>query len=246
MSHVVIITGASGEIGFCTSKHFSNEGYSVIAVSRVDQSDRFNSIIGNCPVKNTVINDLGNASAISDLLTGVDLLKAQSINLVYGAAVFERVSDFRNVTPEIWDRALRVNLRNAYLWNQKVAEFSIANKKNCSIVNIASQAWMTGGYGEVIAYAASKGGLVSMTKALARVVASSGVRVNCVAPGFIETKSMRGSLTDIEMQEFLNRVPMRKLGAVEDVSNTIEFLISPRAAYITGATIAVTGGQLMH
>ena len=246
MTHVVIITGANGEIGFCTARELSEKGYTVIAVSRVDQSDRFNALIGSYPIKNIVITDLGDATAISDLLSGFDPLKVQSINLVYCAAVFERVSNFRNVTPEVWDRALSVNLRNAYLWNQKVAEFSIANKKKCSIVNITSQAWMTGGYGEVIAYAASKGGLVSMTKALARVVASDGVRVNCVAPGFIETKSMRGSLTDIEMQEFLNHVPMRRLGAVEDVSNAIEFLISPKAAYITGSTIAVTGGQLMH
>jgi NAD(P)-dependent dehydrogenase (short-subunit alcohol dehydrogenase family) len=246
MTNIVIITGANGEIGFCTAGKLSDEGYSVFAVSRVDQNDRFNSIIRDCPIENTVISDLGDATAISDLLAGFDLLKVQSINLVYSAAVFERVSDFRNVTPEVWDRALSVNLKNAYLWNQKIAEFSIANKKKCSIVNITSQAWMTGGYGEVIAYAASKGGLVSMTKALARVVASSGVRVNCIAPGFIETKSMRGTLTDKEMQEFLNHVPMRRLGAVEDVSNAIEFLISAKSAYITGATIAVTGGQLMH
>jgi len=78
------------------------------------------------------------------------------------------------------------------------------------------------------------------------VVAPSNVRVNCVAPGFIETKSMRGSLNESQMTDFLNRVPMSRLGHAAEVANAIEFLISSKSSYITGVTLAVTGGQLMH
>jgi 3-oxoacyl-[acyl-carrier protein] reductase len=244
--NLTIVTGANGEIGFSVCEELAKLGYSVIAVTRRNESEKFSSIDAEIPIRNIVIPDLSDPKAILEIFEQDEIQAAKSINLVYGAAVFERVSDFRNVTPDIWDRALNINLKNAYLWNQLVADYAIQNRKNSSIVNITSQAWMTGGYGEVIAYASSKGGLVSMTKALARVVASKNVRINCVAPGFIETKSMRGDLNDEQMQDFLTRVPMSRLGDVAEVANAIEFLISSKSTYITGITLAVTGGQLMH
>jgi len=243
---VTIVTGANGEIGFSVCEELAKQGYSVIAVTRRDERDRYSSIESAVPIQNIVVPDLGESKAILEILQLDNFRAADSINLVYGAAVFERISDFRDVTPDTWDRALSINLKNAYLWNQLVADYAIGNHKTSSIVNITSQAWMTGGYGEVIAYASSKGGLVSMTKALARVVASQNVRVNCVAPGFIETKSMRGNLNDLQMKEFLTRVPMSRLGNVTEVASAIEFLISSKSTYITGVTLAVTGGQLMH
>jgi 3-oxoacyl-[acyl-carrier protein] reductase len=243
---VTIVTGANGEIGFSVCEELAKLGYSVIAVTRTNENAKFSSVKGRIPIRNVVVPNLGEPEPILEFLRKEEIREANSVNLVYGAAVFERVSDFRDVTPEIWDRALSVNLKSAYLWNQLVADFAIGIQKSCSIVNITSQAWMTGGYGEVIAYASSKGGLVSMTKALARVVAPSNVRVNCVAPGFIETKSMRGSLNESQMTDFLNRVPMSRLGHAAEVANAIEFLISSKSSYITGVTLAVTGGQLMH
>jgi NAD(P)-dependent dehydrogenase (short-subunit alcohol dehydrogenase family) len=243
---VVIVTGANGEIGFSVCEEFANLGYSVIAVTRRVESTMFYPIRSEIPIKNIVVPDLSSSERIVELLSMAEIQNANSINLVYGAAVFERVSDFRNVSPDVWDRALNVNLKNAFLWNQFVADFAIETGKKSSIVNVTSQAWMTGGYGEVIAYASSKGGLVSMTKSLARVVAQKNVRVNCVAPGFIDTKSMRGDLDETRMQEFLNRVPMGRLGDVAEVAQAIEFLISSKSSYVTGVTLAITGGQLMH
>jgi 3-oxoacyl-[acyl-carrier protein] reductase len=244
--NLAVVTGANGEIGFSTCEALAKSGFFVIAISRTDQQKKFDVISDGEAVRNVIIPNLSDSLAISQLLEDVNLLEINSINLVYAAAVFERVSDFRNVTPEIWDRALNVNLKDAYLWNKMIAEYAIEKNKPSSIVNITSQAWMTGGYGEVIAYASSKGGLVSMTKALARVVAPNGVRVNCVAPGFIDTNSMRGDLLTAEMDEFLKRVPMKRLGSVKEVANTIKFLLSEDSSYITGVSIAVTGGQLMH
>jgi NAD(P)-dependent dehydrogenase (short-subunit alcohol dehydrogenase family) len=244
--NLAIVTGANGEIGFSTCEELARIGFSVIAISRNDQQKKFDLISDGEAVRNVVVSNLNDELAISRILEDVNPLEIKSINLVYAAAVFERVSDFRNVSTEIWDRALNVNLKDAYLWNKKIAEYAIEKNMASSIVNITSQAWMTGGYGEVIAYASSKGGLVSMTKALARVVAPNGVRVNCVAPGFIDTNSMRGDLPTAEMDAFLKRVPMMRLGSVKEVANTIKFLLSEDSSYITGVTIAVTGGQLMH
>ena len=84
-----------------------------------------------------------------------------------------------------------------------------------------------------------------MTKSLARILATSNVRVNCVAPGFIDTKSMRGDLEPLEIGKFLDKVPMARFGTVNEVAHTIEFLLSNKASYITGTTIPVTGGQIM-
>jgi len=246
MKNLVLVTGANGEIGRSVCRELSNNGFSVLAVTRKAHPDLFESHKNRESIANVIVENLSDSSALDSILCEIDPLTLNSLNLVYAAAVFERIPDFREVTPEVWDRTLSVNLRDAFLWNQKISNFAIANRIQSSIVNIASQAWMTGGYGEVIAYAASKGGLVSMTKGLARVVAPHGVRVNCVAPGFIETKAMRGNLDENSMSGFMSQVPMMRLGKLDEVAHAIDFLLSEKSSYITGVTLAVSGGQLMH
>ena len=241
----VIVTGSNGEIGRAICQSLVKSDYKVIAITRHDYSDVFKSFEHSELIKNVVITDLGKKDDIESALKSIDFKEVKSLNLVYGAAVFERVADFRNVSEDVWDRALTVNLKNAYLWNQLIAMHALLNSKQSSIVNITSQAWLTGGYGEVIAYASSKGGLVSMTKSLARILATSNVRVNCVAPGFIDTKSMKGNLEPSEIEKFLDKVPMARFGTVNEVAHAIEFLLSNKASYITGITIPVTGGQIM-
>jgi NAD(P)-dependent dehydrogenase (short-subunit alcohol dehydrogenase family) len=242
---LVVVTGSNGEIGKSLCQSLVNSDYKVIAVTRQDYSDMFKEFQHSELIENIVISELGNKDEIESILESIDFGEIKSLNLVYGAAVFERIADFRDVSDEVWDRALTVNLKNAYLWNQLIAARALLHSKKSSIVNITSQAWLTGGYGEVIAYASSKGGLVSMTKSLALILAKSDVRVNCVAPGFIETKSMRGDLKPLELENFLNRVPMGRLGTVNEVADAIEFLLSNKASYITGVTLPVTGGQIM-
>jgi 3-oxoacyl-[acyl-carrier protein] reductase len=242
---LVVVTGSNGEIGKSLCQSLVKSDYKVIAVTRQDYSDTFKKFQHSELIENIVISELGNKDDIESILESIDFGEISSLNLVYGAAVFERIADFRDVSDEVWDRALTVNLKNAYLWNQLIAARALLHSKKSSIVNITSQAWLTGGYGEVIAYASSKGGLVSMTKSLARILATSDVRINCVAPGFIETKSMRGNLKPLELENFLNRVPMGRLGTVNEVADAIEFLLSNKASYITGVTLPVAGGQIM-
>jgi NAD(P)-dependent dehydrogenase (short-subunit alcohol dehydrogenase family) len=241
----VLIKGSNGEIGRALCQSLVNSDYKVIAVTRQDYSDVFKHFEHSELIQNVVITDLGKKDDIEFALKSIDFKEVKSLNLVYSAAVFERVADFRNVSEDVWDRALTVNLKHAYLWNQLIAMHALLHSKKSSIVNITSQAWLTGGYGEVIAYASSKGGLVSMTKSLARILATSNVRVNCVAPGFIDTKSMRGNLEPLEIEKFLEKVPMARFGTVIEVAHAIEFLLSNKASYITGTTIPVTGGQIM-
>lgn len=242
----VIVTGANGEIGQAICENLYQKNYSVIAVTRTPYPELNKSSNQNGSISNFVTSDLSNETAIHDLLQSITSESNHRIGLVYAAAVFERIKDFREVTSEVWDKTLEVNLKDAYVWNKLIADFAIKHQSICSIVNVTSQAWMTGGYGQVIAYASSKGGLVTMTKSLARVVAKDKIRVNCVAPGFIDTKSMRGDLDENGLLDFLSAVPMGRLGTTQEVSDAIAFLISEDSKYITGITLAVTGGQLMH
>jgi NAD(P)-dependent dehydrogenase (short-subunit alcohol dehydrogenase family) len=242
----VIVTGANGAIGEALCQYLLTLEYKVIAVTRQPLPDANPFPLQNTQLTNAVIEDLSDEKKIANLLSSLELTEDDKICLVYGAAVFERVADFREVSSEVWDDALNVNLKTAYAWNKLVSDFAIRRNMSCSIVNISSQAWLTGGYGQVIAYAASKGGLVTMSKSLARILAKTNIRVNCVAPGFIDTDSMRGDLSDYEMNVFLSNVPMGRLGTALEVAAPIEFLLSDNSNYITGVTLAVAGGQIMH
>jgi 3-oxoacyl-[acyl-carrier protein] reductase len=245
-SRTAIVTGANGAIGEMLCKHLITLGYKVIAVTRRPIEDHNPFSVGSGIFVNEVIEDLSDEAKIVNLLQTLKLSKDDRLGLVYGAAVFERIQNFRDVSTEVWDTTLNVNLKAAYAWNKHVSDYAIASEVICSIVNISSQAWLTGGYGQVVAYASSKGGLVSMSKALARILAKDKVRVNCVAPGFIETDAMRGNLNDGEIKEFLSNVPMGRFGSTLEVATPIEFLLSDNSNYITGVTLAVAGGQIMH
>jgi NAD(P)-dependent dehydrogenase (short-subunit alcohol dehydrogenase family) len=241
---VYVVTGANGEIGTAICQNLSNLGHRVIAVTR--QSHEFRGGRPDFPIQNLVMEDITQPIEITKVF---DKFTAEDIHvsgIVYGAAIFNRFENLRDITVEEWNKVLDINLVGAFLWARGFAERCVVKGQNGSIVNIASQAAFTGGYGGVIPYAASKGALVSMTKGLAREFAAQNVRVNCVAPGFIETGAMRGTLDAEKLRVFYNRVPMGRFGTVDEVASVVEFLLSDKSSYITGSTLDVTGGQLMH
>ena len=240
----VVVVGANGEICLNLSEELSKLGVNVIAVTRRKLSKLFETVEKSGKIYNLAI-EINQKNAIREIL-GVDLIsEAKKLGLVYGPSVFKRIKDFRNIEIEDWDEALQVNLKSAFLWNQVFSEHAISLGKQLSIVNISSQASYTGGYGEVFPYAASKGGLETMTRSFARVLGPSGIRVNAIAPGFVDTKSMRGNLSEAQLQNFINRVPLGRLSTINEIVQPIIFLLSEGSAYITGTTINVTGGQLL-
>ena len=114
------------------------------------------------------------------------------------------------------------------------------------IINFASTGWWTGADSVAIPYAASKGGVVTMSRGFARHVAKEGITVNTIAPGGIETAMMRDGITDEALANFIASVPLGRLGKPEEVAGAVVFLASDHATYITGATLNVSGGQLMY
>ena len=143
---------------------------------------------------------------------------------------------------EEWEKVIGINLSsNFYLC--KFAIKKMLKNKFGRVVNISSIVGHTGNVGQVN-YSASKGGLISLTKSFAAEYAKKNITVNCVSPGFIETNMTDKISEDVKLQ-LIGKIPMNRLGNGEDVSNTVAFLSSDQAAYITGETIHVNGGMYM-
>jgi len=143
---------------------------------------------------------------------------------------------------EDWDAVLDVNLKGAFLCSRAVAKVMIKQRAGC-IVNITSIMGLTGGAGQAN-YSAAKAGLIGLTRSLARELGSRGIRVNAVAPGWIET-AMTDSLPQTVREAILKQIPLGRLGRAEDVADAVVFLCSEESAYITGQVLTVDGGLVM-
>ena len=141
-----------------------------------------------------------------------------------------------------WDLVLSVNLKGSFLCTQ-LAVKQMMKQKSGSIVNIASIVGLMGNFGQAN-YATSKAGLIGLTKTAAREVGSRGVRVNAIAPGFIDTEMTRG-LDEKVQEKLIEQIPMAQLGQPEDIADCVAFLVSDKAKYITGQVIGINGGMLM-
>lgn len=141
-----------------------------------------------------------------------------------------------------WDDVLNANLRGSFLVTQGFLRSFIKARKG-SIVNITSVIGRIGNAGQAN-YAASKAGLIGFTKSLAKEVGSRGIRVNCVAPGFIKTDMTKDLNPEVQAQ-IMNQIPMAQFGEAEDIAQAVKFLLQPESRYITGHTLDVNGGMYM-
>ena len=142
-----------------------------------------------------------------------------------------------------WDTVLNINLKGAF-HGMKAAVRPMMKNRSGRIINIASIVGITGNPGQAN-YAASKAGLIGMSKSVAKEVATRGITVNCIAPGWIGT-DMTDELSDEVKEEFLSRIPANRIGSPEDIAHTALFLASDEASYITGQTITVDGGRIIN
>jgi len=143
---------------------------------------------------------------------------------------------------EEWDSIMETNLKAAYRLSKSVLR-GMMKARHGRIINIGSVVGVSGNAGQTN-YAAAKAALIGFTKSLAQEVGSRNITVNCVAPGFIDTDMTR-ALTDAQREKLLERIPLGRLGAPEDVAHAVAFLASSEAGYITGATLHVNGGMFM-
>ena len=235
-----LITGASGGIGSAIAKNLSQQGAHVILHgTRAGRLEELASEIGtNVSV---VTANLSDREAVGGLVS--EAAKATgAIDILVNNAGITRDNLFMRMKDEEWDDVLEVNLTSSMLLCRSAIR-AMMKARWGRIISISSIVGVTGNPGQTN-YAASKAGMIGFSKSLAAEVASRGITVNVIAPGFIETP-MTDELTDEQKQKLLGNVPAGRLGSSQEVAAAVSFLASEEAAYMTGATLHVNGGMAM-
>lgn len=240
---IALVTGASRGIGRATALSLAAAGYHVALAAR--QMEKLEEAAAEIREKGgtaTVISlDLASAENIRESLKALLAEVGRVDVLVNNAGITKDMLAMR-MKAEDWDEVLRVNLTGAFLVTQAVMQNMIRERWG-RIINISSVVGQMGNAGQAN-YAASKAGVIGLTKTLAQELAARNITVNAVAPGFIET-DMTAVLTEPVKEKLLSLIPARRFGSAEDVASLVTFLASDAAAYITGQVIAVNGGMYM-
>lgn len=230
----VLITGASGDIGRAIARAF--QGHDLI----LQYHSAGPQFAAEFPGALAVKCDLREERQVQALFE-----KAREafgpIQILINNCGISGFGLFDDLTLSQWNDMLHVNLTSAFLASREAAKDMIKAKRG-AIVNIASM-WGEVGASCEVHYSAAKGGLIAMTKALAKELAMSGIRVNCVSPGYIETR-MNGRLSPEEKAAFLEEIPLGRAGTPEDVAEAVRFL-AESAPYITGQVLGVNGGYVI-
>jgi NAD(P)-dependent dehydrogenase (short-subunit alcohol dehydrogenase family) len=166
--------------------------------------------------------------------------------LVHLAALLRRQSDLSHVTEEDWDVQVDTNLKGTFFLCRAVADAMVSQGGGGRVITFASQGWWTGGFGGSIVYNATKGGVVTMTRGMARNYAPQGITFNSVAPGQVRTPMLMTDLDESVLRAMTEATPLGRIAEPAEVAGIAVFLASRHAAFITGATINVTGGFLMY
>jgi len=243
----VLITGGTAGIGKQIALTFAQQGASVaifgtnqeradkvleeLKSKAVDDSQQFLAEIVN-------VSDKGMIEAgIKDILE-----KWGRIDILINNAGITRDGLLMKMAEEHWDEVIDVNLKSVFNTCQALVR-PMMKARSGKIINISSVVGLTGNAGQVN-YSASKSGVIGFTKSLAQEVASRGVCVNCIAPGFIETR-MTGALTDAQKESIINKIPMGRIGNPEEIAHAALFLASDLSQYMTGQVLTVDGGMVM-
>ncbi len=242
-NRVALVTGASQGIGHACALALAQEGATIAAVARNQQKlDELVAAITSAGGKAAAfVIDVADEEQIK---AGVKAALGQfgKIDILVNNAGITRDQLVMRMKRADWDAVLNTNLTSAYLCIQQVIG-SMLKQRWGRIINVTSVFGQTGQAGQAN-YAASKAGLIGLTMAMAREVASRNITVNAVAPGFIET-SMTAALSDEFKQSAVKQIPLGRVGSPEDIAKAVCFLASENASYITGHVLNVNGGMLM-
>lgn len=239
-----IVTGASGSLGCHFARVLANAGASVaLAARRVEEMEKVSADINAGGGKSIAVQlDVTDAVSIEAAFTIAEERLGPVTVLVNNAGVVVSKPLLEQNEAD-WDKVLDVNLKGAWLVAQEAAR-RMAAAGGGNIINVASILGLRS-IGSVPAYGASKAGLIHLTKAMALELAPEGVRVNALAPGYIETDLNRSFFASEAGQALVTRIPQRRLGQVGDLDGSLLLLASDASRYMTGTVIAVDGGHLV-
>jgi NAD(P)-dependent dehydrogenase (short-subunit alcohol dehydrogenase family) len=242
----VMVTGATGGIGKEVLRAFAAAGARVMAVD-IEQG-KLDALAGELEGE----GHFGRAANLEDLRCHRGLVEEAGARLgsfyvlAHLAAVLRRRSKIDDVTEEDWDVQLDTNLKATFFLCRTAAQAMVEQGHGGRIVTFTSQAWWTGGFGGSVVYAASKGGIVSLTRGLARTYGPHRITVNSVAPAQVHTPMLMTGLAPEIYESMRRQTPLGYVAEPEEIAGTVVFLASRHAGYITGATINVSGGFLMY
>ena len=243
MKYTVWITGSSRGIGRAIAERFAGEGHRVVIHCRArrDEADALCAALRADHLSAMVVQGDVSAEADVERMVGEirDYFGPVEI-LINNAGVALPQQLITDCTPDDWDRLFAVNVRGAFLCCRAVLP-GMVRKQRGSIVNISSMWGVTGGSCEV-PYSASKAALIGLTKALAKETAPSGIRVNCVAPGFVATE-MNAHLDADTVEAIRQDTPLLSLGTAEDIADAVCFLALEQSRFVTGQVLCCDGGR---
>jgi 3-oxoacyl-[acyl-carrier protein] reductase len=242
-NQIALVTGASRGIGAAIAQTLGKEGATVIGTATSEGgAENINTALKESGIKGMGIAlDVNNTAQIEAVLAEINA-KFGDVTILVNNAGITRDTLLMRMKDEDWDAVISTNLTSVYRMSQAVMR-PMMKARIGRIINISSVVGHMGNAGQAN-YAAAKAGMTGFTKSLASELGSRNITVNCVAPGFIET-DMTAELPEAIKTKMLERVPLGRLGNVNEIAATVAFLASPSAAYITGETIHVNGGMYM-
>lgn len=242
-NQIALVTGASRGIGAAIAQTLGRQGAVVIGTATsATGAEKISTALAEAGIKGKGIAlDVNDAEQINTVLADITAAFGDVSLLVNNAGITKDTLMMR-MSDEDWDAVISTNLSSVYRMSKAVLR-PMMKARAGRIISISSVVGHMGNAGQTN-YAAAKAGMTGFTKSLATEVGSRGITVNCVAPGFIET-DMTAELPEDIKKQMLARIPLSRLGSVNEIAETVAFLASPAAAYITGETIHVNGGMYM-
>lgn len=239
---IALVTGAGRGIGRAIALELARAGAKVVVnyAGRADKAEETVRLIQEAGGEGIAVQaDVSQAEEV-DRLIQTTLEAYGKIDILVNNAGITRDTLLMRMKETDWDAVLDTNLKGVFLCTKAVTKGMMKQRSGC-IVNISSVVGITGNAGQAN-YAAAKAGIIGFTKSIAKELASRGIRVNAVAPGYIST-DMTESLSEDVKNQILAGVPLSRMGNPEDIAKAVAFLVSPASSYITGQTLSVDGGM---
>lgn len=245
MTKSALVTGASRGIGRSIALQLADEGYNV-AVNYAGSKDKADAVVEEIKAKGVdsfaIQANVANGDEVKAMIKEV-VSQFGSVDVLVNNAGITRDNLLMRMKEQEWDDVIDTNLKGVFNCIQKVTP-QMLRQRSGAIINLSSVVGAVGNPGQTN-YVATKAGVIGMTKSVARELASRSITVNAVAPGFI-VSDMTDALSDELKEQMLDQIPLARFGEDKDIANTVAFLASEKAKYITGQTIHVNGGMFME